>query len=43
MNSETFEGMIVSGSIAEAMNPVGAANIIVTDEEAKGLSSRKPV
>jgi len=41
MNSETFEGMIVSESIAKAMNPVGAANIIVTDEEARRFIEQK--
>ena len=35
MNTTTFKGMIASESIAKAMNPVGAANLIVTRKTAK--------
>lgn len=35
MNTTTFKGMIVSDSIAKAMNPLGASSIIVTRKTAK--------
>ena len=35
MNTATFKGMIASESLAKAMNPLGAANIIVTRRQAR--------
>ena len=35
MNTATFKGMIASESLAKAMNPLGAANIIVSRRQAR--------
>lgn len=41
MNAETYEGMIASESIVKAINPLGAASMIITDIEAQNYVEQR--